>query len=66
MRGEVSARLAEVLVGLMVAGVLMAILVPALGPAAGRWLAAGVAVVSVAGVMLVARAIRGPARPRRE
>ena len=59
---SVSARLAEAIVGLLVAGVVMALLVPALGAAAGAGLAAVVGVVSIGGVMWVAHRVRGRSR----
>ena len=64
MWSSMSARLAEAIVGLLVAGIVMALLVPALGPDAGTGLAAAVGVLSIAGVMWVAHRVRQRARRR--
>ena len=62
MWASVSARLAEAIVGLLVAGVVMALLVPVLGAAAGTGLAAVVGVVCIGGVLWVAHRVRGRSR----
>jgi hypothetical protein len=58
MWARISARLVEVIMGLLLAGVLMALLVPAMGASSGPLLAAGVAGLSVTAVLLVARGVR--------
>lgn len=62
MWSSISARLAEAIVGLLLAGLVMALLVPALGPAAGTGLAAAVGAFSILGVMWVAHLVRGRSR----
>ena len=62
MWSSISSRLAEALVGLLVAGLVMGLLVPALGSAAGTGLAAFVGISSIAGVMWAAHRVRTRAR----
>jgi hypothetical protein len=59
MWSSISARLAEAIVGLLVAGVVMALLVTMTGPAAGAAVAVAVSIACVTGVMWVARLVRG-------
>ena len=68
MWSSLSARLAEVFVGLFVAGLVMGVLVPALGRAIGPAGALAIAVLCVTGALWVARLARsrsGAARPPR-
>jgi hypothetical protein len=58
MWSSISARLAEAIVGLLVAGIVMALLVAGLGPHAGPALALAVAAASIAGVMWIASLLR--------
>jgi hypothetical protein len=58
MWSSISARLAEAIVGLLVAGVVMALLVAGLGPDAGPALALAVAAASVAAVIWIASLFR--------
>jgi Mg2+/Co2+ transporter CorB len=55
---KISGMLADVVIGLLVAGVIVAVLVPALGTVVGPAIALGVAGVSVAGALTVGYALR--------
>jgi protein-S-isoprenylcysteine O-methyltransferase Ste14 len=55
---EVSSVIAEAVVGLIVAGVIVAVLVPALGASAGPDLAFGVAAIAVLAIVWIGRARR--------
>ena len=58
MSTKVSSILADVVIGLLVAGVLVGGLVPLLGTAVGPVVALELAVVSVVGALAVGRALR--------
>jgi hypothetical protein len=58
MWSALSARLAEVIVGLCVAGLVVGLLVPALGRAIGPAIALAIALLCVTGVLWLARVIR--------
>jgi hypothetical protein len=62
MWSAISARLAEAIVGLLIAGVVMALLVPVVGSIASPGLAAAVGVICIAGVMWVAHRLRRRSR----
>jgi ABC-type dipeptide/oligopeptide/nickel transport system permease subunit len=59
MWSALSARLAEIIVGLFVAGLVVGVLVPALGRAIGPATALAIALLCVTGVLWLARIIRG-------
>ena len=59
MWSALSARLAEVIVGLFVAGLVVGLLVPALGQAMGPATALAIALLCVTGVLWLARVVRG-------
>ena len=59
MWSTLSARLAEMLVGLFLAGMVVGLLVPALGQAIGPTTALAIALLCVTGVLWLARVIRG-------
>ena len=61
MWSSLSARLAEVFVGLFLAGLIVGLLVPALGRAIGPVTALAIALLCVTGVLWVARLARGRA-----
>lgn len=59
MWSALSARLAEIIVGLFVAGLVVGLLVPALGQTLGPAMALAIALLCVTGVLWLARVIRG-------
>lgn len=58
MWSTISARMAEILVGLFVAGLMVGLLVPALGRAIGPATAFAIALLCVTGVLWLARVTR--------
>ena len=58
MLTKISGMVADVAIGLLLAGVLMGVLVPAVGATVGPATALGVAVVSAVGAMAVGHALR--------
>lgn len=58
MWSALSARLAEIIVGLCAAGVVVGLLVPALGQAMGPATALAIALLCVTGVLWLARVVR--------
>ena len=65
MWSTVSARLAEIFVGLFVAGLVVGLLVPALGHAMGPTAALAIALLCVTGVLWLARVTRRRSASRR-
>lgn len=65
MWSTISARMAEILVGLFVAGLMVGLLVPALGRAIGPATAFAIALLCVTGVLWLARVTRRRGAARR-
>jgi ABC-type dipeptide/oligopeptide/nickel transport system permease subunit len=64
MWSTLSARIAEILVGLFVAGLVVGLLVPVLGQAMGPAMALAIALLCVSGVLWLARIVRGRSSAR--